>query len=49
MVEFIDKGEAVFVRGAPDAQVGVVDADPRYLRTYADGVWTNNLLSLPRF
>jgi len=49
MVEFIDKGEAVFVHGAPDAQVGVVHADPPYLRTYADRVWTNNLLSLPRF
>ena len=21
---------------------------PKYLRTYADGVWTDNLLSLPR-
>lgn len=49
MVEFINKGNAVFVHGTPDAQVGVVNADPPYLRTHADRVWTNNLLSLPRF
>jgi hypothetical protein len=32
------------------SDVGVVDPGegrPRYLRTYADGVWNNNLLSLP--
>ena len=29
--------------------VGVVDANPPYLRTYADGEWTNNLLALPRY
>lgn len=28
------------------ANVGVVEANPPYLRTYADGVWTDNLLSL---
>jgi len=30
--------------------VGVVEPshEPKYLRTYADGVWTDNLLSLPR-
>lgn len=30
--------------------VGVVSPDHRakYLRTYADGVWTDNLLALPR-
>jgi hypothetical protein len=30
--------------------VGVVTParGPKYLRTYADGVWTDNLLSLPR-
>lgn len=49
MVEFVEKGNAVFVRGNPDARVGVVNAIPPYLRTYADGKWTNNLLSLPRF
>lgn len=49
MVEFIDTGEAVFVHATPGAHVGVVHVDPPYLRTHADGVWTNNLLSLPRF
>jgi hypothetical protein len=49
MVDFINKGNAVFVQGLPDAQVGVVKATPPYVRTYADGTWTNNLLSLPRF
>ena len=49
MVDFINKGNAVLVQGPPDAQVGVVNATPPYLRTYADGTWTNNLLSLPRF
>lgn len=49
MVDFINEGNAVFVRGTPDAQVGVVNTTPAYLRTYADKVWTNNLLSLPRF
>ena len=49
MVEFINKDNVGFVHGAPDAQVGVVNATPSYLRTYADGVWTNNPLSLPRF
>lgn len=38
-----------FVDGAGRAYVGVVDAQPPYLRTYADGKWTNNLLALPRF
>lgn len=49
MVEFIDNGNSVFVSGNPDAKVGVVKGTPPYLRTYADGTWTNNLLSLPRF
>ncbi|SHT51646.1 Uncharacterised protein [Mycobacteroides abscessus subsp. abscessus] len=31
-------------------EVGVVtpSSGAKYLRTYADGVWTNNLLALPR-
>lgn len=49
MVDFIDKGNTAFVSGNPDAQVGVVKETPPYLRTYADGNWTTNLLSLPRF
>lgn len=49
MVDFINQGNAVYVQGNPDARVGVVNASPPYLRTYADDQWTNNLLSLPRF
>jgi hypothetical protein len=29
------------------AYVGVVQTSPKHLRTYADGVWNNNLLDLP--
>lgn len=32
-----------------EAQVGVVQMSPPYLRTYADGDWNDNLLALPRF
>jgi uracil-DNA glycosylase len=49
MVDFVNKGNAVFVHGSPDAKVGVVNGSPPYLRTHADGNWTNNRLSLPRF
>jgi hypothetical protein len=49
MVDFINKGNAVYVQGRPDVQVGVVKTTPPYLRTHADGNWNNNLLSLPRF
>jgi hypothetical protein len=32
------------------ANVGVVDGpNGKYLRTYADGVWNDNLLALPEF
>ncbi|WP_433591339.1 DUF3892 domain-containing protein [Nocardia sp. CA-145437] len=37
---------------APRVDVGVVNpgnGKPKYLRTHADGVWTNNLLNLPKF
>ena len=30
-------------------EVKVVDANPPYIRTYADGVWSDNLLALPRY
>jgi hypothetical protein len=35
--------------GTRRVEVGVVDGSPKYLRTHADGVWTDNLLSLPRY
>jgi copper oxidase (laccase) domain-containing protein len=31
------------------ARVRVVEASPPYIRTHADGVWTDNLLALPRY
>ena len=31
------------------AIVRVVDADPPYVRAWAQGKWTNDLLALPRF
>lgn len=50
MVEFINgDGQAWVADGQGSVQVGVVDANPPYLRTYADGRYTDNLLSLPRF
>lgn len=35
--------------GAGAVQVFVVRASPPYIRTHADGRWTDNLLALPRF
>jgi hypothetical protein len=52
MVTWIrDKSGDARVRDARgnDVSVGVVDANPPYIRTYADGIWTDNLLALPRF
>jgi hypothetical protein len=50
MVEWIHGGGDAYVsNGSRAVRVGVVDALPPYLRTYADGVWTDNLLALPRF
>lgn len=30
-------------------RIGIVDAHPTHVRTYADGKWTDNLLALPRY
>ena len=52
MVDWIKhKGGDARVRdkAAHDVQVGVVEAKPPYIRTYADKVWTDNLLALPRY
>ncbi|WP_433892527.1 DUF3892 domain-containing protein [Streptomyces sp. CA-111067] len=35
--------------GVGAVQVLVVRASPPYIRSYADGRWTDNLLALPRF
>lgn len=53
MVDFIDnkKGEAYVGSGTSKVAVGVVHPAPGdpYLRTRADGIWTNNLINLPTF
>jgi hypothetical protein len=50
MVKWInDGGRAVVIAGDRQVDVLVVGATPPYLRTYADGVWTDNLLALPTF
>jgi hypothetical protein len=53
MVDFIDgkKGTAYVSDGGSRVAVGTVhptNGQP-YLRTYADGKWTDNLLALPTF
>lgn len=50
VIEWIDGGGDAWVQDAQGAvQVGVVRANPPYLRTFADGRPTDNLLDLPRF
>jgi hypothetical protein len=51
MVDWINKGNVARVKDGAghDVAVGVVDANPPYIRTHADGVWTDNLLSLPNY
>ena len=50
MIDWLRAGNHAYVTdGNKTVEVGVVDATPPYLRTHADGVWTDNLLALPRF
>lgn len=52
MVAWIENGGQAYVfTGSSVSQVGVVSPfnGTRYLRTYADGQWSDNLLALPRF
>ena len=52
MVTFIDDGNEVATwDGRSSATVGVVRpaGRPAYLRTFANGEWTDNLLHLPRY
>jgi hypothetical protein len=53
LVDWIEKeGGKAYVEDSSGnrADVGVVTPahGPKYLRTYADGLWTDNLLALPR-
>lgn len=53
MVDWIENknGDARVTDGTRTVQVGVVTPtrSPKYIRTHADGTWTDNLLSLPRY
>ena len=50
MVKWIDEGGDARVASGPSyVQVGVVNATPKYLRTHANGKWTDNLLALPTY
>lgn len=53
LVDWIDNknGRAHVGTDASKVEVGVVhpDTGAAYLRTYADGKWTNNLVNLPTF
>jgi hypothetical protein len=49
-VDWVRKGNQLFVAGDTGAvAVIVVEAEPPYLRTAADGSYTNNLLGLPTY
>lgn len=52
LVAWVDNNNLAVVRsGAQQVRVGSAHPahSPAYLRTYADGTWTDNLLSLPTF
>jgi hypothetical protein len=51
MVDWIENksGVAKVTDGINTVDVGVVKGNPSYLRTHADGKWTDNLLALRRY
>jgi hypothetical protein len=50
MVTWLRKGNRAYVcDGYNIVEVGVVEANPPYIRTHADKKWTDNLLALPAF
>ena len=52
MVDFLEGGESAYVNhGGKTVNVGIVNdpPTPKYLKTYADGYYNDNLLSLPTF
>jgi hypothetical protein len=51
VVGWLDGGVEAYVedsQGKVDCRVNVSPAGTRFLQTYADGRWTDNLLSLPQ-
>jgi hypothetical protein len=52
MIEWLnqsDSSRAAVWDGSRWIYVGVVKGPPPYIRTYADGLWTDHLLDLPRY
>jgi hypothetical protein len=50
MVDWLRRGgDARVSDGVREVSVHVVEANPPYIRTWADGVYTDNLLALPRY
>ena len=53
IVDWLDKegNQAIVTDGTTTVYVGVVrpNTESAYVRTYADGVWKDNLLALPRY
>ena len=51
MVDWIanKNGDARVQDARGEVRVGVVNANPPYIRTHADGRWTDNLLALPQY
>jgi hypothetical protein len=53
IVDWLDKdsNQAIITSGSKTVFVGVVRpvTGSPYVRTYADGIWTDNLLALPRY
>ena len=50
MVRWVEGGgDARVAKGSSYVRVRVVNAIPKYIQTYADGVWTDNLLALPEY
>ena len=51
-VAFIERGNSGFVHDNYGHEVGVyvnTNGRTKWLQTYADGIWTDNLLALPRY
>lgn len=51
MIDWINEGDQARLTDGigDDVRVGVANATQLYIRTYADGAWTDNLLSLPHY
>lgn len=50
MVEWIERGgDARVDKGPSFVKVGVVKASTPYIRTFADGEWSDDLLALPTY